>query len=156
MLFTRQRECYSPENRTSLLNNVSQIIITLAHSRLKLSSPLTQSECCLLISSKYTIFRLESIRLRPICQFAYVLNPVLWQLLYKTIDSIETKIDDVRKLSHENLISQLMKSNDYHVNWVHLTALWHERQIDLTLFATLDKCYDIYQCCNCTLIFKLL
>ena len=32
--------------------------------------------------------------------------------LYK----IETKIDDIRKLSHENLISQLMNSNDYYVN----------------------------------------
>ena len=29
---------------------------------------------------------------------------------------IETKIDDIRKLSHKNLISQLMNSNDYYVN----------------------------------------
>ena len=25
------------------------------------------------------------------------------------------------------------------------------RQIDLTLFGILDNCYDIYQCCHCTL-----
>ena len=29
------------------------------------------------------------------------------------LSKIETKIDDIRKLSHENLISQLMNSNDY-------------------------------------------
>ena len=29
---------------------------------------------------------------------------------------IETKIDDIRKLVHENLISQMMNSNDYYVN----------------------------------------
>ena len=28
----------------------------------------------------------------------------------------ETEIDDIRKLSHENLRSQLMNSNDYYVN----------------------------------------
>ena len=34
----------------------------------------------------------------------------------------ETKIDDIRKLSHENLISQLVNSNDYYapINCVHL------------------------------------
>ena len=26
----------------------------------------------------------------------------------------------------------------------------------MTLFGILDKCYDMYQCSNCTLIFKLL
>ena len=32
------------------------------------------------------------------------------------LSKIETKIDDIRKLSHENGISQLMNSNDYYVN----------------------------------------
>ena len=32
------------------------------------------------------------------------------------LSKIETKMDDIRKLSHENLISQLMNSNDYYVN----------------------------------------
>ena len=32
------------------------------------------------------------------------------------LSKTETKIDDIRKLSHENLISQLMNSNDYYVN----------------------------------------
>ena len=32
------------------------------------------------------------------------------------LSKIETKIDDIRKLSHENLISQLMNSNDYYFN----------------------------------------
>ena len=32
------------------------------------------------------------------------------------LSKIETKIDDIRKLSHENLISQLMNANDYYVN----------------------------------------
>ena len=34
----------------------------------------------------------------------------------------ETKIDDIRKLSHENLISQLVNSNDYYalINCAHL------------------------------------
>ena len=32
------------------------------------------------------------------------------------LSKIETKIDDMRKLLHENLISQLMNSNDYYVN----------------------------------------
>ena len=32
------------------------------------------------------------------------------------LSKIETKIDDIRKLSHENLISKLMNSNDYYVN----------------------------------------
>ena len=32
------------------------------------------------------------------------------------LSKIETKIDDIRKLSHENLIPQLMNSNDYYVN----------------------------------------
>ena len=31
------------------------------------------------------------------------------------LSKIETKIDDIRKLSHENLISQLMNSNDYYL-----------------------------------------
>ena len=30
--------------------------------------------------------------------------------------SIETKIDDIRKLSHENLVWQLINSNNYYVN----------------------------------------
>ena len=71
--------------------------------------------------------RLESIRPRPICQFAYILNSLLWQSLYETVDSIETKINDIRKLSQENLISQLMNSNDYYVDCVHLIVLWNER-----------------------------
>ena len=29
---------------------------------------------------------------------------------------IETKIDDIRNLSHENLISELMNSNDHYVD----------------------------------------
>ena len=59
----------------------------------------------------------------------------------------ETKIDDIRKLSRENLISQLVNSNDYYasINCVHV-VLWNERQIDLTIIGILDKCYDIYQC----------
>ena len=32
------------------------------------------------------------------------------------LSEIETKIDEIQKLSHENLISQLMNSNDYYVN----------------------------------------
>ena len=32
------------------------------------------------------------------------------------LSKIETKIDEIRKLSHENLISQLINSNDYYVN----------------------------------------
>ena len=32
------------------------------------------------------------------------------------LSKTETKIDDIRKLSHENLISQLMNSNDFYVN----------------------------------------
>jgi len=32
------------------------------------------------------------------------------------LSKIETKIDDIRKLPHENLISQLINSNDYYVN----------------------------------------
>ena len=32
------------------------------------------------------------------------------------LSKIETKIDDIRKLSHENLISQLMNSDDFYVN----------------------------------------
>ena len=32
------------------------------------------------------------------------------------LSKIETKIDDIRKLSHKNLISQLMNSNDLYVN----------------------------------------
>ena len=32
------------------------------------------------------------------------------------LSKIETKIDDIRNLLHENLISQLMNSNDYYVN----------------------------------------
>ena len=69
--------------------------------------------------------RLESIRPRPICQFAYILNSLLWQSLYETVDSIETKINDIRKLSQENLISQLMNSNDYYVDCVHLIVHWN-------------------------------
>ena len=98
---------------------------------------------------------LESICLCLIYMFAYILKSVPWQSLYKTVNSIDTKIDDDQKLSHENLIPQLMNSNDYYVNCVHLIVLWNERQIDLALFGILDKCYDVCQCCNCTLIFKL-
>ena len=32
------------------------------------------------------------------------------------LSKIERKVYDIRKLSHENLISQLMNSNDYYVN----------------------------------------
>ena len=32
------------------------------------------------------------------------------------LSKIETKIDDIRKLSDEKLISQLMNANDYYVN----------------------------------------
>ena len=40
---------------------------------------------------------------------------------YSSIRSIflsktETKIDDIRKLSHENFVSQLTNSNDYYAN----------------------------------------
>ena len=43
--------------------------------------------------------------------------------LYETVHSIETKIDGIRKLSHKNLISQLMNSNDYYVSCVYLNVL---------------------------------
>ena len=33
------------------------------------------------------------------------------------LSKIETKIIDIRKSSHENLISQLMNSNDYYVSF---------------------------------------
>ena len=56
------------------------------------------------------------------------------------LSKIETKINDIRKLSHESLISQLINSNDYYVNlrrniskYVHLIVLSNERQSDLTL-----------------------
>ena len=72
------------------------------------------------------------------------------------LSKIETKIDDIRKISHENLISQLMNSNDhYDVNLrltVFISSCFEMREIDLTLFGIVDKCYDLYQCCNCTLI----
>ena len=32
------------------------------------------------------------------------------------LSKIETKIDDIKKLSHENLISQLVNSNNHYVN----------------------------------------
>ena len=32
------------------------------------------------------------------------------------LSKIETKIDDIRKVSHEKLISKLINSNDYYVN----------------------------------------
>ena len=35
-----------------------------------------------------------------------------------SLSKFATKIDDIRKLSHENFISQLMNSNDYYVNVV--------------------------------------
>ena len=45
------------------------------------------------------------------------------------LSKIETKIDDIPKLSHENLISQLMNSNDYYVN--------------LRLIMFISSCFDI-------------
>ena len=74
------------------------------------------------------------------------------------LSKIETKVDDIRKLSHENLISQLINSNDYYVNLrlMMFISSCFERQIDLTLIGILDKCYDLYQSLNCTLITKLL
>ena len=69
---------------------------------------------------------------------------------------VETKIDDIQKLSHENLISQLINSNFHYVNLrsiVFIPMSFEIREkIDLTLFGVVDGCYDIYQCCNCTLI----
>ena len=63
------------------------------------------------------------------------------------LSKIETKIDDIRKLSHENLISQLINSNDYYVSLrlMMFISSCFERQIDLTLIGILDKCYDLYQ-----------
>ena len=37
-----------------------------------------------------------------------------------------------------------------------ISSCFEMRQIDLTLVGILDKCYDMYQCWNCTLITKLL
>ena len=55
------------------------------------------------------------------------------------------KIDDIRKLSHENLISQLVTSNDYEVNLrliVFISSCFEMRDIDSTDFGILDECYD--------------
>ena len=46
------------------------------------------------------------------CQRYSSMTDMFRMILSKT----ETKIDDIRKLAHENLISQMMNSNDYHVN----------------------------------------
>jgi len=50
------------------------------------------------------------------------------------LSKIKTKIDNIKKLSHENLISHICSSH---------RAL-NERQIDLTLIGILDRCYVIY------------
>ena len=41
------------------------------------------------------------------------------------LSKIETKIDDIRKLSHKNFISQLMNSNDYYVNLRLIRFIYH-------------------------------
>ena len=54
---------------------------------------------------------------------------------------LETKVDDIRKLSHENLISQLMNSIDYYVNLrliMFISSRFEMREIDLTLIGILD------------------
>ena len=51
-------------------------------------------------------------------------------------------------LSNENLIPQLLNSNDYYVNLrliMFISSCFEMRDIVLTLFGILDKCY------NCTL-----
>ena len=60
------------------------------------------------------------------------------------LPKIETKVADIRKLSHENLILQLMNSNDHYVNLRLIMSIssCFETQIDLSLIGTLDKCYD--------------
>ena len=45
------------------------------------------------------------------------------------LSKIETKIDDIRKLSYENLMSQLMNSNDYYV--------------DLRLTVFISSCFEM-------------
>ena len=65
------------------------------------------------------------------------------------LSKIETKIDEIRKLSHENLTSQLMNSNDYYVNLrliMFISSCFEMRNkfSDLTLIGIFYKCYDIY------------
>ena len=45
------------------------------------------------------------------------------------LSKIETHINDIRKLSHENLIAQLMNSNDYYV--------------DLRLIIFITSCFEM-------------
>ena len=47
---------------------------------------------------------------------------------------------------------KLINSNDYYVN-LHLILLWNERDWFLR-FGLLDKCYELYQCWNCTLNYR--
>ena len=67
------------------------------------------------------------------------------------LSKIETKIDDIRKLSQENLKSQLKNSNDYyHFNLrltIFISSCFEIKKIDLSLLGILDKCvfYDLYQ-----------
>ena len=65
------------------------------------------------------------------------------------LSKIETKIDDIRKL-HENLISQLMNSNDYYVDIrliMFVSSCFEIRdKLIRPLLEYSDNCYDLYQC----------
>ena len=74
------------------------------------------------------------------------------------LSKIEAKIDDIRKLSHEKLIAKLINCNDYYVNLrliMFISSCFEMRDLTLNI-GILDKCYDLYQCFNCTLITKSL
>ena len=67
----------------------------------------------------------------------------------KFLSKIEAKIDDIRKLLREKLISQLMNSDDYYVYLIMLISSCFEmrgRLIWPLLEYILDKGYDVYQC----------
>ena len=77
------------------------------------------------------------------------------------LSKIETKIDDIQKLSHENLISQLMNSNDYYVNlWLimFISSCFEMRNklIWPLLKYWMNVMTYIYHSWNWTLIVKLL
>lgn len=77
------------------------------------------------------------------------------------LSKIETKFDDIRKLLHENLMSHLMNSNDYHVNVrsiVFISSCFEMRDKPILPFLEywINVMIYAYQRSNGTLISKLL
>ena len=106
---------------------------------------LISSNALQVVTVKKLISADTNYKVLPFCKIEDETHLLLDCKRYSSIRDVQqSKIDDIRKLLSENLISQLMNSNDYYINLqliVFISSCFEMRgKIDLTLHGILDKC----------------